>query len=80
MHAKGAINIPLKDIRESEDKLPKDKSQPILLIWNRGIASLNALLLMQARGYSQVKHTFRGMFGWWQGGLPIDEGCAMKLP
>jgi len=32
MRAKGAINIPLSEIKAGEERLPKDKSTPILLI------------------------------------------------
>jgi len=35
---------------------------------------------MLARGYSDVRHTFRGMFGWWQYDLPMAPDCVMKLP
>ena len=35
---------------------------------------------MMARGYTNVKHTFRGVFGWWKGNLPLADGCVMKLP
>lgn len=35
---------------------------------------------MLARGYSQVKHFAKGVFGWWADGLPMDEKAPLKLP
>lgn len=65
IYAKGAINIPLMDMKKEDNLLPKDKKTPILLIDNRGKASLNALLIMLTKGYKNVKHYYRGIFGWW---------------
>lgn len=59
IYPKGAINIPLADIRKEDNLLPKDKKTPILLIDNRGKASLNALLIMLTKGYKNVKHYYR---------------------
>lgn len=62
IYAKGAINISVDEIRKPENLLPKDKNTPILLMDNRGKGSLNALLIMLAKGYKNVKHYYRFFF------------------
>jgi len=51
-HIKGAINIPLSEIRDRINEIPKDR--PIYLHCRTGQRSYNAALLLQYHGYQNV--------------------------
>jgi NADPH-dependent 2,4-dienoyl-CoA reductase/sulfur reductase-like enzyme/rhodanese-related sulfurtransferase len=51
-HIKGAINIPLSQLRNRIDEIPKDK--PIYLHCRTGQRSYNAVLALQHMGYDKV--------------------------
>lgn len=51
-HIKGAINIPLSELRERIEEIPKDK--PVYLHCRTGQRSYNAVLALQNRGYHNV--------------------------
>lgn len=51
-HIKGAINIPLSELRKRMDEIPKDK--PVYLHCRTGQRSYNAVLALQNAGYSNV--------------------------
>ena len=51
-HIKGAINIPLSELRERVHEIPKDK--PVYLHCRTGQRSYNASLALQNLGYSNV--------------------------
>eukprot|EP00657_Telonema_sp_P-1_P001896 TRINITY_DN14659_c0_g2_i1.p1 TRINITY_DN14659_c0_g2~~TRINITY_DN14659_c0_g2_i1.p1 ORF type:complete len:311 (+),score=71.54 TRINITY_DN14659_c0_g2_i1:128-1060(+) len=83
LRAAAAVNTPLKQLMEGVDlsALPGDKAQPLLLYCNRGVDSLFAMSLLQARGYQQVRHVVDGMFEWWRTGLPTaNSGASLPFP
>lgn len=51
-HIKGAINIPLSQLRERMNEIPKDK--PVYLHCRSGQRSYNAVLALQNAGYQNV--------------------------
>lgn len=51
-HVKGAVNIPLSELRERVNEIPKDK--PIYLHCRTGQRSYNAALALQNLGYDNV--------------------------
>jgi NADPH-dependent 2,4-dienoyl-CoA reductase/sulfur reductase-like enzyme len=51
-HIKGAINIPLSELRERFDEIPRDK--PVYLHCRTGQRSYNAALALQNLGYQNV--------------------------
>ena len=51
-HIKGAINIPLSELRKRTDEIPKDK--PVYLHCRTGQRSYNATLALQNLGYRNV--------------------------
>ncbi len=66
----GAVNIPLRDLVKSLDKLPSDKAAPILVycaIGHRGALALEALNLL---GYTNVKSISGGFNAWKAANLP----------
>lgn len=51
-HIKGVINIPLSEIRQRIDEIPRDK--PVYLHCRSGQRSYNAVLILQNLGYENV--------------------------
>lgn len=60
-HIKGAINLPLSEIRERTNELPKD--QPIYLHCRSGQRSYNAVLALQKMGFKDVYNISGGFMG-----------------
>ncbi|AGH80721.1 pyridine nucleotide-disulfide oxidoreductase family protein [Psychromonas sp. CNPT3] len=60
-HIKGAINIPLSEIRQRTDELPKDK--PLYLHCRSGQRSYNAVLALQNMGFTDVYNVSGGFMG-----------------
>ena len=40
---------------------------------------MSALLLLKARGHSDVKHVAQGLFGWWAAGLEVDASAGAEF-
>lgn len=55
----GAINIPLDDIRDSLDRIPKDK--PIVLFCGVGLRGYLASNILKQRGFSNVRNLIGGI-------------------
>jgi len=51
-HLKGAINIPLYEIRERLDEIPKDR--PVYLHCRTSQRSYNAIMALQGRGFDNL--------------------------
>ncbi|MCW5853135.1 MAG: rhodanese-like domain-containing protein [Anaerolineae bacterium] len=70
----GAVNIPMRSLTKSLDKLPQDKTAPIVVycaIGHRGALALTALNLM---GYTNVKSLSGGFNAWKKANLPVVTG------
>jgi NADPH-dependent 2,4-dienoyl-CoA reductase/sulfur reductase-like enzyme/rhodanese-related sulfurtransferase len=60
-HIKGAQHLPLSQLRERADELPKDK--PLYLHCRSGQRSYNAALALQKMGFNQVYNVSGGFMG-----------------
>ena len=60
-HIKGAVNVPLSEIRQRIAELPKD--QPIYLHCRSGQRSYNAVLALQNLGFKDVYNVSGGFMG-----------------
>ncbi|MEF1311514.1 FAD-dependent oxidoreductase [Vibrio mytili] len=60
-HIKGALNLPLSEIRDRTDELPKD--QPIYVHCRSGQRSYNAVLALQKMGFEEVYNISGGFMG-----------------
>ena len=60
-HIKGAINIPLSELREKANEIPKDK--PVYLHCRTGQRSYNAALALQHLGYDNVVNVTGSFLG-----------------
>jgi rhodanese-related sulfurtransferase len=75
-HVTGAKNMPLEEIVDLVDELPKDREAPIITVCNRGNLSLSGLLMLKSLGYRNVRSMNGGTIGWAEKGLPINEEQA----
>lgn len=60
-HLKGSVNIPLSELRERTDEIPKDR--PVYLHCRSSQRSYKALMALQGRGYENVVN-ISGIFHW----------------
>ena len=60
-HIKGAVNLPLSQLRERMDEVPKD--QPVYLHCRSSQRSYNALLALQQSGWDNIYNIAGSMLG-----------------
>ena len=62
-HIKGAFSLPAEQLAEAKDKLPKDKSAPVIL-YNDGQASAEEFAAVRSLGYKNASVLDGGAKGW----------------
>ncbi|MEO8392916.1 MAG: rhodanese-like domain-containing protein, partial [Chloroflexota bacterium] len=67
----GQVNIPLNLLLDNLDKLPADKSQPILVYCAIGHRGAMAMTTLQLLGYTDVTSIAGGFNNWVKNSLPI---------
>jgi cysteine synthase/rhodanese-related sulfurtransferase len=66
-----STNVPLPELSQGRTAgLPADPSAPVVTICAAGTRSLYALLILKAKGYTDVKSVDGGIGAWVQAGLP----------
>ncbi len=60
-HIKGAINIPVGELRDRMDEIPRDV--PVYLHCRSGQRSYNAIMALQHRGYKNITNMAGGFMG-----------------
>lgn len=70
-YIEGAVNIPIYDLPNKMDELPKSLDLPIVTICLSGERSAYATMFLRVFGYNDVKNLELGMFGWNNKGFPI---------
>lgn len=60
----GTLNIPMDDLIESLDKVPKD--QPVVIMCHTGGRSIQIAYWLRAQGYANVLNLSTGIEGWSQ--------------
>ena len=73
VHAAGARLLPLSDLTNRADEVPRD--QPILVICRSGARSANAARWLNERGASAT-NVAGGTLAWVEAGLPTASGPA----
>jgi rhodanese-related sulfurtransferase len=71
-HAGGSKNLPFGSLETTND-LPKNKSQPLLLMCPTGARAQKAVGLLTKRGYEKVNAVSGGVAGWREANLPIER-------
>ena len=70
-HARGARHIPLAQLPDSLDELPREA--PIYLICATGNRSRTAAAFLQKGGFSKPVNVRGGTVAWQRAGFPIDR-------
>ncbi len=73
----GAINIPVRQLLNSLDKLP-GLDEPIVLYCGSGHRGGIALALLTGLGYTNVRNLGGGLGGWTKAGLPVEAGLPAE--
>ncbi|MEX1001708.1 MAG: rhodanese-like domain-containing protein [Crocinitomicaceae bacterium] len=64
------LHIPLGDIQQRMDELPKDKQ--IIIGCRSGKRSMNACMFLKMQGYESVKNLEGGMIAWLENDCPTQ--------
>jgi len=75
-YIEGAINIPLRQLGQNLDQIPRDR--PIVAICGSGHRSTIAMVALQMLGYQDVKSLEGGMTVWNAVQAPSDEFYSME--
>ncbi|MDW7674045.1 MAG: MBL fold metallo-hydrolase [Bacillota bacterium] len=70
-YIEGAINIPLQQLPDNMEQLPKSKDQLIVVACRSGTRSAYGALYIRGYGYVNVKNLDYGMLGWIKNNYPI---------
>ena len=73
----GAINIPVRQLLNSLEKLP-GLDEPIVLYCGSGHRGGIALALLTGLGYTNVRNLGGGLGGWTKAGLPVEAGLPAE--
>jgi rhodanese-related sulfurtransferase len=75
-HAKGAKNIPLKELEAKLGALVKKKELPIIFICPMGKRSATATATAQKMGYAGAQTLSGGLKAWRDANLPVEKATA----
>jgi rhodanese-related sulfurtransferase len=67
----GSVNIPIRSLAKSLDKLPADKAAPIVVYCAIGHRGGIGMMALQLLGYTNVKSLASGLTAWTAAGLPV---------
>ncbi len=76
VHAKGAKNIPLKEIESKLGAICKNKALPVIFICPVGKRSTAAATLAKKMGYPEAISLAGGLRAWRDANLPIEKAAA----
>jgi len=70
----GAINIPVRDVPKSLDKIPQDKAAQIVVVCASAVRSGYVVEALAFKGYTNTKHLAAGFIaGWEKAGHPVAK-------
>ncbi|HEX5837180.1 MAG TPA: rhodanese-like domain-containing protein [Anaerolineales bacterium] len=78
-YIEGAVNIPVRELLASLDKLPA-KDEPIVIYCASGHRGGMTLATLQLLGYTNVRNLAGGLNGWKKANLPVVTGTAPAAP
>ena len=67
----GSLKIPVRTLIKSLDKLPTDKTAPIIITCASGHRGMFSMMALQMLGYTNVKNITGGMNAWIAANLPV---------
>jgi len=72
-HIKGAMHIPVSQIKKRINELEKYKSQPVLLYCRSGNRSNQTGKMLSGAGFDNVQNLAGGMMAWGTANLPVTK-------
>jgi rhodanese-related sulfurtransferase len=69
--AQGALLLPMSQLPQKQSLIPKDPSQPVLLICNTQNRSKASLAKLKEQGYQNIRYVEGGMSEWASKGWPM---------
>jgi rhodanese-related sulfurtransferase len=70
----GSVNIPVRQVSKSLDKIPQDKNAQIVVVCAGAVRSGYVVQALSYKGYTNVKHLARGFGAAWQAaGYPVQK-------
>lgn len=76
-HIKGAVNVPITELRSRVHELPLDRRSAVVAICLTAHRSIPAVRILSAEGFSDVSHLAGGMLGWRRKGFPTRSGSLV---
>ncbi len=76
IHAKGAKNIPLKDLEAKLGTTCKNKALPLIFICPQGKRSVTAVKLAKKMGYPDSIALMGGLRTWREANLPVEKSAS----
>jgi rhodanese-related sulfurtransferase len=70
---KGAVHIAIRDLPKMLDKLPANKTAPILTYCAIGYRGGMATIVLRMWGYTNVRTIKGGLTAWEKAGLPVEK-------
>ncbi len=72
-HIKGALNIPMSQIKKRIDELEKYKSSSVLLYCRSGNRSNHTGKILSNAGFDNIQNLAGGMMAWGTANLPVTK-------
>ena len=69
--AQGAVLLPMSELPQKQSLIPKDPTQPILLICNTQNRSKATVEKLKQQGYQNIRYVEGGMSQWSAKGWPM---------
>ncbi|PUE52119.1 rhodanese-like domain-containing protein [Limnohabitans parvus] len=69
--AQGAVLLPMSELAQKQSQIPKDSTQPVLLICNTQNRSKATFDMLKQQGYKNVRYVEGGMSQWAAKGWPL---------
>ena len=74
-YIEGAVNVPIRTLFKNSDKLPQDKTAPIVAYCAIGHRGAMAMMTLQLLGYTNVKSIAGGFNAWKAANLPVTKSA-----
>ena len=72
-HIRGAVNVPIHELKQRLASLQLDAQQPIVAICLSAHRSIPAVRLLRARGFENTVQLKGGMLAWWNKNYPTEQ-------
>lgn len=69
--ANGALLLPMSQLNQRVNEIPKDPAQPVLIICNTQNRSSKVVQAMKEAGWTNVRYVHGGMSSWAKNGWPM---------